>query len=177
MIRTGIRRYAGQFTDRVAMSALHPARHRMRAWWAIRSTREQVLIGGLAAVAIFTVFLLAVVVPLRAIRQADYDDLHTIALLEARLRAGGANTGQPLAMRHGTPSAILTDSAAAARLTIERIEPEGGNTRVVLGDASFDQVMRWVAGVEATSRLRVDQAQIDRKGGPGIVRATFVVTG
>jgi|GEM_PF-1147152 len=177
MIRARISRYAGQFADRIAMPALHPAWHRSRAWWAIRSTREQVLIGGLAAVAIFTLFLLVVIVPLRAIRQADFDDLHTIALLEARLRAGGTNTGQSATMRHGTPSAILTDSAAAARLSIERIEPEGGNTRVVLGDASFEQVMHWIAGVEATSRLRVDQAQIDRKGGPGIVRATFVVTG
>jgi general secretion pathway protein M len=177
MIRERINRYAGRIGDRIDVSALHPAWHRSRTWWAIRSTREQVLIGGLAAVAIFTLFLLAVIVPLRAIRQADYDNLHTIALLDARLRAGGATIGQSVALRHGTPSAILTDSAAAARLTIERIEPEGGNTRIVLGDASFEQVIHWIAGVEATSRLRVEQAQIDRKGGPGIVRATFVVTG
>jgi len=177
MILTRIRGYARQVTDRIDVSALHPAWHRSRAWWTIRSTREQVLLGGLAAVAIFTLFLLLVIVPLRAIRQADYDDLHTIALLDARLRAGGTGVGAAVTMRHGTPSAILTDSAAAARLSIERIEPEGGNTRVVLGDAPFEQVIHWIAGVEATSRLRVEQAQIDRKGGPGIVRATFVVTG
>jgi len=177
MILTRIRGYASQVTDRVDVSALRPAWHRSRAWWIIRSTREQVLLGGLAVVAIFTLFLLVVIVPLRAIRQADYDNLHTIALLDARLRAGGTSVGNAVTMRHGTPSAILTDSAAAARLPIERIEPEGGNTRVVLGDASFEQVVRWIASVEATSRLRVEQAQIDRKGGPGIVRATFVVTG
>ncbi|WP_420384142.1 type II secretion system protein GspM [Novosphingobium sp.] len=177
MIRPRITHYVGRMTDRIDVSALHPVWHRSRSWWAIRSLREQVLIGGLAAVAIFALFLLVVIVPLRAVRQADYDSLHTIALLDARLRAGGTASGQPATMRHGTPSAILTDSAAAARLSIERIEPEGGNTRVVLGDASFDQVIRWIASVEATSRLRVEQAQIDRKGGPGIVRATFVVTG
>jgi general secretion pathway protein M len=177
MIRARFTQLSGRISDRIDMSALHPAWHRSRGWWAIRSTREQVLLGGLAVVAVFTLLLLVVIVPLRGIRQADYETLHTVALLDARLRAGGTNTGPAVTMRHGTPSAILTDSAAAARLSIERIEPEGGNTRVVLGDASFDQVIRWIANVEATSRLRVEQAQIDRKGGPGIVRATFVVTG
>ncbi len=167
------------------LSALEPWWNRSRGWWTERSLREQVLIGGLAAVAIFAVLLAGVIVPLRSVRAAAYAELHDAALLDAQLRQGGAQSGtgqggaagQRAAMRHGTPSAILTDSVAAARLSIQRMEPEGGNTRVELGDAPFSQVMAWVADVERNSRLRVQQAQIDQKGGAGIVSASFVFSG
>ncbi len=171
---------SGKFANRPDVTALQPGWHRCRAWWAQRSVREQVLLGVLAVTAAITLFMLAIITPLRAMRQNAYDELHIAALLDAHLRAGetgSANSASPAATRHGAPSAILTDSAVAARLTIERIEPEGSNTRIVLGDAPFDQVIGWIANVEQTSRLRVEQAQIERKGGPGIVRATFVVTG
>ena len=78
-------------------------------------------------------------------------------------------------MRRGTASAIITDSAAAARIVIQRIEPEGGNTRIVLGDAPFDQVLGWIAELEQTSRLRASEATIERKGAPGMVSATLVL--
>ncbi len=164
------------------LAALQPWWHRSRGWWIERSLREQVLIGGLAAVAIFALLLVGVIVPLHAIRAAARDELHNAALLDARLHQGQgsatsgqtAGSGQRIAMRRGTPSAILTDSAAAAHLAIQRMEPEGGNTRVELGDAPFSQVMTWIADVERNSRLRVSQAQIDQKGAPGTVSASFV---
>ncbi len=159
-----------------SLDPLAPWWHRSRGWWGDRSLREQVLIGGLAAVASFALLLVSVIVPLRSVRDAAYTRLHEAALLDAQLRTG-AGTGQHAAMQHGTPSAILTDSASAARLSIQRMEPEGGNTRVELGDAPFAQVMTWIADVERTSRLRVQQAQIDRKPTPGIVSASFVFSG
>jgi type II secretory pathway component PulM len=118
-----------------------------------------------------------VIVPLRSLRAASYAKLHDAALLDAQLREGGTGLGQRTAMRRGTPSAILTDSAAAARLSIQRMEPEGGNTRIDLGDAPFSQVMTWIADVERNSRLRVQQAQIDQEGAPGVVSASFVFSG
>ncbi len=166
---------------RIDLTALQPWWQRSRGWWSQRSLREQVLIGGLAAVAIFALLLVGVIVPLRSVRASAYDNLHDAALLDAQLRQGGAGQnggfGQHAAIRHGTPSAILTDSAAAARLSIQRMEPDGGNTRVELGDAPFNQVVTWLADVERNSRLRVQQAQIDRKGAPGTVSASFVFSG
>lgn len=159
------------------LAALEPWWHRVRSWWTERSLREQVLIGGLAAVAIFALLLVGVIVPLRNVRAAAYEELHNAARLEAQLRQGSSSQtgglGQPGAMRRGTASAILTDSAAAAHLSIQRMEPEGGNTRVEIGDAPFSQVMGWIADVERNSRLRVQQAQIDQKGA-GIVTASLV---
>jgi type II secretory pathway component PulM len=46
-----------------------------------------------------------------------------------------------------------------------------------LGDAPFSQVVTWIADVERNSRLRVQQSQIDRKGAPGVVSASFVFSG
>jgi general secretion pathway protein M len=162
------------------LDALEPWRHRSRNWWIERSLREQALIGGLAAVAMFTVMLVGVIAPLRDLRAGAYDELHNAAILEAQLRQGGGSGGESSprgAIRRGTASAILTDSAAAARLSIQRMEPEGGNTRVELGDAPFSQVVTWIADVERNSRLRVQQSQIDRKGAPGVVSASFVFSG
>jgi general secretion pathway protein M len=171
----------GQFRRRFApgldLSALEPSWHRSRGWWSERSLREQLLIGGLAAMAILALLLVGVIVPLRGLREAAYAKLHDAAFLDAQLRQGGTGLGQRPAMRRGTPSAILTDSAAAARLSIQRMEPEGGNTRIDLGDAPFGQVMTWIADVERNSRLRVQQAQIDQKGAPGVVSASFVFSG
>lgn len=159
------------------LTALQPWWRRLRGWWNERSLREQMLVGGLGTVAIFALLLVGAILPLRDIRTTAYDDLHNAALLDAQLRHSGGLLGQRAAMRRGTPSAILTDSAAAARLSIQRIEPEGGNTRVELGDAPFSQVMAWLADVERNSRLRAQQAQIDRKGASGTVSASFVFSG
>jgi general secretion pathway protein M len=180
VIGARVARWGRRLAPGLDFAALEPWRHRARAWWGERSLREQALIGGLAAVAIVALVLVGVIAPLRAVRATAYEQLHDAAILDARLRQVGGEPGGPgprAAIRRGTASAILTDSAAAARLSIQRMEPEGGNTRVELGDAPFSQVVAWLADVERTSRLRVQQSQIDRKGAPGVVSASFVFSG
>ncbi len=103
--------------------------------------------------------------------------MRNAALLEARLRTAGPDLALQGTVRRGTASAIVTDSAAAAGVAIQRIEPEGGNTRVILNDAPFDQVMKWLAGLEQTSRLRIVDARVERKGAAGLVATTILVTG
>lgn len=162
--------------DRISLAALEPYWHRARLWWSERSLREQVLLGSLAAIAAFALLLVGIIIPLSEARADARAQIRNAALLEARLRAGGglANTGR---VRRGTASAIITDSAAAAQLTIQRIEPEGGFTRVVFTDTSFDLVLTWIADVEQTSRLRIRDADIERKPAPGMVSASLLVEG
>ena len=150
---------------------------RSRLLWTERSLREQVLLGGLAATAIVALLLIAVISPLRAVRADALANIRNADLLEARIRAGGPELGQGGKFRRGTASAIVTDSVSAARLTVQRIEPEGGNLRVVLGDAPFPQVLQWIAEIEQSSRLRVINAEIERKGAPGVVSTSLVVSG
>ncbi|MEO6153959.1 MAG: type II secretion system protein GspM [Croceibacterium sp.] len=159
------------------LERLEPYWRRSTAWWSERSLREQVLLGSLAVVGIFALLLVAVIAPLRSIREDARAEIRNAALLEARIQTAGPELTLRGTVRRGTASAILTDSAAAAGVSIQRIEPDGADTRVVLGDAAFDQVMKWIANVEQSSRLRVVQAQIERKAAPGIVSATIVVTG
>ncbi len=160
--------------ERISLEPLEPYWQRSRQWWSQLSLREQILLGTLASVAAFAILLIGVIVPLRDVRAEARADIRNAELLEARLRAGG-DLGKLGRVRRGTASAIVTDSAAAANLTIQRIEPEAGNTRVVLADASFEQVMTWIAELEQTSRLRVVEADIERKPSPGVVSASVML--
>lgn len=161
-----------------SLGALGPWWQRSRIWWTERSLREQILLGVLSAVGIVALLLVAVIAPLRSQREAALANIRNASLLEARLRTGGPDLARGSKVRRGTSSAIITDSISAAQLTIQRIEPEGGNTRIVLGDAGFDKVVQWVADIEATSRLRVVSADIQRSkqgGAAGLVSASFVL--
>ncbi len=162
--------------DRFDLGQVDPYWQRSRLWWVERSLREQILLAALSVALILAALLLLVIAPLRAERADALARIRVAALLEARLRAGEGNPVARARIQRGTASAILTDSASAARLTIDRIEPEGGGTRVVIADAPFDQVLRWIADLEATSRLRVSQSSIVRKS-PGIVSTTLVIAG
>lgn len=163
--------------ERFGLAAIEPYWQRARVWWSERSLREQTLIGALSVVLIFALLLVAVIAPLRSLRAEALADIRSAALLEARLSGGGSDMARAGRFRRGTASAIVTDSAAAAGLTIQRIEPEGAATRVVLADAPFERVLRWIEEVEQTSRLRVTKADVVRKGAPGIVAATLVLGG
>ncbi len=162
---------------RLDLAALAPWWQRGRVWWTERSLREQVLLGVLASLGIVALLLVAIIAPLHTAREAALADIRSASLLEARLRTGGADLARGGKVRRGAPSAIITDAISTAQLTLQRIEPEGANTRVVLGDAPFDKVMQWIADVEATSRLRVISADIQRKSAPGTVGATIVLGG
>lgn len=170
-------RLTARFRPNFDLGRIEPYWQRGRIWWSERSLREQVLLGSLLAAGIFALLLVAVIAPLRTARAEALAEIRDAGLLEARLRAGGPDLARTGRMRRGTASAIITDSAAAARIVIQRIEPEGGNTRIVLGDAPFDQVLSWIAELEQTSRLRTSEVTIERKGAPGMVSATLVLTG
>lgn len=146
-------------------------------WWSERNLREQILIGGLLALLAFSVLLLAVIRPLQDVRAQALSDIRSADVLAARLQAGGPAVGGLTRTRRGTPSAIVTESVAAAGLAVQRIQPEGTGQRVVLGDAPFDAVIRWVADLEASSTLRVTQARIEQRPAPGVVSAQFLIDG
>ncbi|MGB7408143.1 MAG: type II secretion system protein GspM [Pontixanthobacter sp.] len=163
------------FRDRIDLGALEPYWHRSRDWWYERSPRERILLGVLAALGVIALIVL-LLLPIRQAREDALDTIRDANFIEARLRSGDpalARTGQ---FRSGTPSAIVTDSVAAAQLQVQQVSAEGTGVRVVLADAPFDAVMLWVADVESSSNLRVRSAQIDGQPAPGIVSATFVLS-
>ncbi len=159
------------------LGRLEPWWRRGQDWWTERSLREQILVGTFAALAIFAVLVIAIIRPLQSVRADALVDIRNADMLAARVTSAGPALAMQTRMRRGTSSAIVTESIAAAGLSVQRIEPESGQLRVVLGDASFDAVLRWVADIEASSNLRVGEARIERRTAPGIVSAQFLVIG
>lgn len=155
----------------VELGALEPYWHRLRDWWGARSLREQVLLGGLAAVGILALLLL-VLAPLREERADAIADIRAANLIQARLLSGASMGTQ---FRTGAPSVIVAETAAARQLTVEQAEPAGTDIRVVLAPAPFDAVMNWIAEVEATSNLRVRDLTLQGQGAAGYVDATVVL--
>ena len=158
------------------LAAIEPWWGHGRRWWGDRSPREQVLLGALAAIGMVALLMVAVIRPLAAERARAAADIRTYEMLAMRLRAAGPGLAVG-AHESGPPEAIVSRNAAALGLTVQRIEPEGGKLRVSFADAPYDAVVRFVAAIERTSTLRVDEARIDRStAGTGGVAASFLLT-
>lgn len=160
--------------DRFDLGAVAPYWHRALGWWSERSLREQVLLGTLSAIGVLGL-LLIVISPIREARRDALTDIRDANLIESRLRSGGESLVRAGKFRRGTPSAIVTNSVAAAQLQVRQLDDQGDAVRVVLEDAPFDAVITWVADVEGSSNLRVRSADIARQGATGFVSATFVL--
>lgn len=156
------------------LEQLGPWRDRGVSWWSERSPREQMMLGGLAVVAVVALLLVAVVRPLESARAKAAADIRTYEMIEMRLRQGGV----AVAARSGPPSQQISQSAAAANIQVQRIEPQGARTNVVLADAPFSAVLHFVADLEKNSSLRVSEARIERSQlAAGMVTAQFLVAG
>ncbi|MGX7897041.1 type II secretion system protein GspM [Tsuneonella sp. HG222] len=158
--------------DRFEIDRLEPYWRNVTVWWSGRSLREQILLGALAAIAIFALLLL-LLSPVRDARDDALADIHGAALLEARLRQGGDATSFAR-VRTGAGVAIITESAATAQLTLTQIGDQGGNVQVKFADAAFDKVVNLIADVERTSSLRLRDADITGQGATGLVTADLV---
>ena len=160
---------------RFRSSAFENALRRAGDWWNERNEREHLLLGALLVTACLALLLLAVIAPLRAIRADARSDIRNASLLEARLRAGGP--GPASKFRRGPPRSIVSESTAAAGIVVQSVTDEAGDTRVVLENAQFEKLMRWIADIEQTSRLRLIDANIRRNGAPGFVNASVLLAG
>jgi len=157
------------------LSAIGPWWDQGTRWWDDRSLREQILLGVLFTLAMLALLLFAVVRPLETTRARAAADIRTYEMLDQRLRA--ASRDPITAQARGAPTEIIAQSAGIAGLTIQQIAPENSRTRVVFADTSFENVLRWVAALEQSSRLRVTDAKIARSTTGAGVSASFLITG
>jgi len=79
-------------------------RQQLSNWWQGRSSREQLLLGVLAALAISWALIVLVIQPIWTLRREAIVNLQTYEALNARLRAG-ATIGGGVAQRQGSPAA------------------------------------------------------------------------
>jgi general secretion pathway protein M len=143
----------------------------LAAFWSGLSARERALIGVAAALALLIFTMMLIVRPLQSARAQALADIRTYETLNARIRAAGPGfTGA--SRREGAPAAVIAASAAEFGLAARPIAG-GGMVRVVLTDAPFESLVRWVAEVERSTDLRVRSISIEQNGAPGRVSAAM----
>lgn len=159
----------------VSFPALGAFRAAAVEWWSARAPREQVLLAVLAAVATVYVLIFMIWRPLEQARADARAAIRAYDAVAARARAAGPELGRRAAA--ATPAAAIGSSAAAAGLTVRRLDPDGSGARVTLEDAPYDATVRWMETLEREHALTVLEARLERRPAPGLVNATIRVGG
>jgi len=155
---------------------------RARAWWSGLAERERRVVGaGGIALGLILIYLL-VWEPLTTTRQQRELDLQAARALAVQLEdlAGVAGrAGQPAIQgKEQSLLAIVDQSRRASALTKppSRLQPEGdGTVRIWLEDVPFDALVRWLGELQTRYGVRVDNAEIERESGPGLVNARLTL--
>lgn len=157
---------------------------RFRAWWSGLADRERLALSLGSAVLALAVAYLTVWEPLnqaRARRVAELDEARAIAVLLETLaaevqRARGA--GSAIQGAGQSLLAVVDQSRKASALTKppSRLQPEGEATvRIWLEDVPFDALLRWLNDLQTRYGVRVDNADIERESGSGLVNARLTL--
>lgn len=147
---------------------------RVQLWWTQRTARERLLIGSIAlALGGYLVAVWAV----QPVLAARADAVATIAQMDraiAQLASSPAAVAAA-ASRPDQPVTIVTETAVEFGMTIRRIETDAVGARLSIEDAAFDDVLRWIDGLESGHGLRVVAIEMDRRPEPGMVAASLTV--
>lgn len=141
------------------------------------SGREKALIlGALPLVLLFAGYRFGWAPLADARMNATADIVGYRTLIEAAETAGQVPTR---ARTVDVPTAPLanriTRSAEEAGVLVRRLEPEGELIRVTLDDAPFDDVIGWIAAMEAQEAISLLSIEMDRRTAPGIVSARLAL--
>jgi general secretion pathway protein M len=151
-------------------------------WFQSLAEREKRVVGGGGLIAC-ALFVFVVLVPLDrsvsrahqrlAHKQSDLAWMHSVA---PQLASLGPPVLAPTSQR--SLIAIVDASAREAGLgtAVTDSKPVGpGGLRVRLDKANFDIVVGWLARLSDQRGVRVESAQVDASGAPGLVNATILL--
>lgn len=154
---------------------------RFRAWWSALAERERRVFGGGAAVLALLVAWLGVWEPLANAARRQQVNLTAARALAVQLETLAASTPRGTTPPAGTGQSLLaivdaSSKASAMAKPPSRLQPEGDNTvRIWLDDVPFDALLRWLAELQSRYGVRVDNADIERESGPGLVNARLTL--
>ena len=154
----------------------------MRAWYAGLADRERRFVN-IGAIAAGVLVLLGVIFPLnRGIAQSRQRvaskqvDLAFIQQATPELQSAGPASGAS-----GASLVVLIDSSARESglgKSLSSSEPTGdGGLRIRLERAPFDGLVAWMARISQQHGVRVESAEIEQAGEPGLVNASLVLKG
>lgn len=157
----------------------------MRQWLAGLQVRERrALMLGVAAL-VFTAGYLFLFEPLMLAREQAGNQVQAQRVLLAHLQQVAVEVNRLKGARPVTkakaPRSILaavdqSSRQAGIKSSIKRLTPEGSKkVRLWLEKASFDQLVGWLAGLNAQSGLIVENINLTPEDDPGLVRANLTL--
>jgi general secretion pathway protein M len=63
----------------------------------------------------------------------------------------------------------ITQSAEGAGIPLARLDPEGTRLRITVAKAGYNDLIEWIAALEATQNVRVVSVEMSRATEPGQV--------
>ncbi|WLD56645.1 type II secretion system protein M [Salinispirillum sp. LH 10-3-1] len=148
----------------------------MRDRWTSYDTNEQLIIGGVGALAIVVFLWLLVIQPVanwreqtaRDLQRAE-DSLQWLSRAAPRLRQVSLNEGPGAVSQQQSMTNIVSEAARRNNVSLTRFEQSGQNgLRFWLDDQRFDLTLAWLADLELQG-IRVDQVTISQTNNPGLV--------
>lgn len=154
----------------------------MRAWFRNLGERERIMVL-LGAVIVAILLMLAIVLPLnRNIAQArqrvtvKQNDLSFIQSAAPQLASAGPG---PTTLASNENLVVLIDSSAregGLGKSLSSTQPTGDKAlRVRFDRAPFDGLVAWLARISQNHGIRVETAEIEFAGEPGLVNAGLVL--
>lgn len=155
----------------------------VRAAWAERSAREQILLACACALIIAILAWYAVLAPAmswKASAEQDFvravEDFEVMADGTARYRALAAGAARSEAS-NAPLRTVIGRTANARGIPISRVQPlDDGRMGVWLDAVDSDALIAWLSALAAEEGVRVDRVSLDREG-DGVVRAQLLLAG
>lgn len=159
---------------------MNPAIEQWRARWASLAERERRMLGAGASVLALVIAYVGIYEPVAGARHQRAVALQASRALAARIeqlaaapRSAAAPAGQGQSLL-----AIVDQSLKGSAIgkPPSRLQPEGETTvRLWLEDVPFESLVRWLNELQERYGVRVDNAEVERESGPGLVSARLTL--
>lgn len=154
----------------------------LQTWYLSLAARERLLVGVGAVVVLLLLVYLLVVEPLQqrrdTLERGIASQRELLAWMHEAVVPLRGNAAQPVASRGQSLFAVVDRSARGSALAgaLQRVQPEGnGAVRVWLGDAPFDELVRWIGALQREHAVAVGALSVERAEGAGLVNARLTL--
>ncbi|MEM7764297.1 MAG: type II secretion system protein GspM [Pseudomonadota bacterium] len=153
----------------------------MKDWFAGLQPRERLMVSACAVIVAVTIGYVGIWEPLQTGHQRALEDVERKSELVARARrlapaagAGPTNprTNQPMTVV--VANSVNANGLSSAYRTSSQSGPNG--LRVALENASFDDMIAWLAVLERENNIVVESSSVTRRPVVGRVDASIVLT-
>ena len=138
-------------------------------------TSREKLLAALSGILVLGAILWTVVVePARETRARSLAHLAKLDAIEQILVSQPFRQSGPEARTNGPISRRITDTARAAAIEIQRLDPQGTALGVTLERVSFPALVAWIETLNINTGIHVRSAEIARLTEPGTVSARLL---